>query len=104
MGYAMRQKSGKNETVILDKYVIMPNHVHMIVNISGEPDDRGRSSLRQVVRNIKSYVTKTVGFPLWQARFHDRIIRSEDEYKRIWTYIDENPSKWTEDKYYVVQP
>ena len=92
------------ENVKIDKYVIMPNHIHMIVNISGETDDRGRSSLQQTVRNIKSYVTKTAGFSLWQARFHDRIIRNEDEYNRIWTYIDENPSKWIEDKYYIIQP
>jgi len=37
---------------------------------------------------------------MWQKSYHDHIIRDEDEYRRIWQYIDENPAKWTEDKYY----
>ena len=41
--------------ITIDKYVIMPNHVHMIVVLSKTTDDRGRSSLQQVVRNIKSF-------------------------------------------------
>jgi len=73
----------------------------MIVILGKGTDDRGRSSLQQVVRNIKSFVTKTVGFPLWQPRFHDYIIRNEAEYQRIWRYIDENPSIWEEDLYHV---
>ena len=87
--------------VRIDKYVIMPNHIHIIVILGKLADDRGRSSLQQVVRNIKSFVTKTVGYPLWQPRFHDHIIRDEREYQRIWQYIDNNPSLWEEDVYYV---
>jgi hypothetical protein len=52
------------------------------------------------VRNIKSFVTKWAGFSIWQPRFHDHIIRNEDDYLRMWKYIDENPEKWNEDKYY----
>ena len=87
--------------VKIDKYIIMPNHLHMIVILSECEDDRGRSSLQQVVRNIKSYVTKYAGYPLWQSHFHDHIIRNHEEYLRIWQYINENPVKWTEDRYYV---
>ena len=84
----------------IDTYVVMPNHIHMIVSIVEGADDRGRSSLQQVVRNIKSFVTKTTGFPVWQPRFHDRIIRNEAEYHRIWQYIEDNPLLWAEDIYY----
>ena len=87
------------DKVTIDTYVIMPNHIHMIVVLG--TDDRGRSSLQQVVRNIKSYVTKWAGFSFWQPRFHDRIIRDEDEYHRIRKYIDENPTRWQEDEYYT---
>jgi len=87
------------DTVKIDKYVIMPNHTHMIVVLNA--DDRGRSSLQQVVRNIKSYVTKWAGFSLWQARFYDEIIHNEEDYQRIWQYIDNNPAKWAEDDYFV---
>jgi len=89
------------KNVRIDKYVIMPNHLHMIVILDQRADDRGRSSLQQVVRNIKSFVTKTCGFPLWQPRFHDHIIRDEAEYQRIWRYIDENPLRWSEDEYFI---
>ena len=79
----------------------------MIVILKGESGgqgqgagDRGRSPLQYVVRNIKSYVTKQAGFPIWQKSFHEHIIRNEAEYQAIWRYIDENPARWTEDKYY----
>ena len=59
------QRANKGN-VKIDQYVIMPNHIHMIVNLRQDPndrgrsnedaDDRGRSSLQQVVRNIKKFV------------------------------------------------
>ena len=94
------QMANRNN-VRIDKYVIMPNHIHMIVVLDHRADDRGRSSLQQVVRSIKSFVTKRYGSPLWQSRFHDHIIRNEAEYQRIWQYIDENPLRWTEDEYFI---
>jgi len=58
--------------VNIDKYVIMPNHAHLIVVLRCVDNDaseqatgnRGRSPLQQVVRNIKSYVTKQAGYPV----------------------------------------
>jgi len=38
---------------------------------------------------------------VWQRGYHNRIIRNENDYLRIWQYIDENPAKWPEDKYFV---
>jgi len=35
-----------------------------------------------------------------QARFYDEIIRTEEDYRRIWHYIDQNPMKWAEDEFY----
>ena len=97
-----------NSIAIIDKYVIMPNHIHMIIVIrptagdrGRETGDRGRSPLQHIVRNLKSYVTKTVGFSPWQRSFHDHIIRNDEDYLRIWQYIDENPARWFEDVYYV---
>jgi REP element-mobilizing transposase RayT len=88
--------------VSIQKYVIMPNHVHMIVTLSSHgTGDRGRSPLQMIVRNMKAYVTKQIGFSLWQRSYHDHIIRSEDEYLRIMQYIEENPAKWREDCYFI---
>lgn len=61
-------------------------------------------SLSTVVRSYKSAVTKQANERnlqhAWQAKFHDRIIRSVREYKRIEEYIILNPLRWDEDEYY----
>jgi REP element-mobilizing transposase RayT len=101
---SIMQISDYSDTYV-DKYVIMPNHVHMIlmVNTDGE---HGRlriapTNISVTVQQLKRRVTKQIGFSIWQKSFHDRIIRDEDDYSRIYQYIDENPAKWQEDRYYV---
>ena len=89
----------EHKLAVIDKYVIMPNHIHMINVIKPETGDRGRSPLQHIVRNLKSYITKNIGFSPWQKSFHDHIIRNEIEYQKIWQYIDENPITWSEDYY-----
>ncbi len=44
----------------------------------------------------------TPGKPVWQRGFYDYIIRNQEDYLRIWHYIDTNPLKWKEDEYYVL--
>ncbi len=87
--------------VRVDKYVIMPNHIHMILTIA---NDHGRAmrapTISIVVNQMKGYVTKQIGFTIWQKLFHDHIIRNEQEYREIWNYINQNPQKWQEDCYY----
>ena len=91
----------------INNYVIMPNHIHLIIVIcseTGGPEvlrsNRGRSPLQFMVRNIKSYVSKWAGFGVWQKSFHDHIIRNEEEYYRIDEYIENNPAGWVDDCYY----
>ena len=85
----------------VDKYVVMPNHIHMILLI----DDDGRAlrapTISTVINQMKGYVTKQIGCSIWQKLFHDRIIRNENDYLRIWQYMDENPVKWGDDEYFV---
>ena len=90
-----------NNLIYIDKYVIMPNHIHLIIVVQPEANNQGQSSLYHIVRNFKSYVTKKAGFSPWQKSFHDRIIRNEMEYQHIWQYIDENPARWTTDEYFM---
>jgi len=54
-----------------------------------------------IVTVIKKKTNKAFGFNMWQSSFHDRIIRDEDEYRRVWQYIDDNPAKWAEDEYFI---
>jgi len=89
--------------VFLDNYTIMPNHVHLLMSI--QDGMRGGASptkalIPQVVQSLKSMTTKQFGFSMWQRSYHDHIIRTKEEYQRIWKYIDKNPARWTEDCYY----
>jgi len=52
-----------------------------------------KSSVTRMVKKI----SKNFG---WQSRFHDYVIRSQDEYFRISNYIHSNPSNWKDDKFY----
>ena len=89
--------------ITVDKYVIMPNHIHLLLQIN--TDANGRSmiapTISTVVRLMKGAVSKQAGFSVWQKGFYDHVIRSEQDYLDIWNYIEGNPSKWTEDKLYI---
>ena len=87
--------------VKIDNYVIMPNHVHMIISLSAIQSTDGRPTISRIVNQFKGSISKQLGYSIWQKLFHDHIIRNEDEYQRIWCYIDENPARWAEDKYFV---
>ena len=102
---AIEQISVHYPEVKVDKYVIMPNHIHMILVIDGEERrtlcaPTSPVSIPRVVKAMKEAVTKTIGYSVWHRSYHDHIIRSEEDYLNIWTYIDTNPAKWTEDCYY----
>ena len=88
------------ETVRVDKYVVMPNHVHFILVIQN-----GRTAfaptVSRIIKQFKGKITKEVGFSIWQKSFYDHIIRDETDYLRIRDYIEYNPDKWTEDQYYI---
>jgi len=57
-------------------------------------------TISTVINQMKGCVTKQIGFSLWQKLFHDHIIRNEEEYRKIWEYIDTNPLKWEDDCYF----
>jgi REP element-mobilizing transposase RayT len=92
--------------VKVDKYVVMPNHIHMILVIEQDGERRtmcaptSTASVPRIVKAMKEAVTKELGCSVWQRSYHDHIIRSEEEYLEIWAYIDTNPAKWAEDCYY----
>ena len=87
----------------LDKFVIMPNHIHLILMIGSDGCGRPQvaPTISRVMKQFKGAVTKRAGLPLWQKSFHDHVIRNESDYLRIWQYMDTNPLKWEEDRYHV---
>ena len=105
--------------VALDTFIIMPNHLHGIIQIHQRRDVAMQrpynnyfsrispkpKSLSAIIRSFKSIVTKTirqkspVASFAWQPRFHDHIIRNETSLKAIRQYIVNNPLKWDWDEY-----
>ena len=102
--------------VILDEYVVMPNHLHGIVVITGDKGEDGRPNaidggrsarrgpLGRLIGAFKMVAAKqinlardTVGHPLWQRNYYERIVRGEAELARIRAYIRSNPSDWEMD-------
>lgn len=90
-------------SVMVDNYVIMPNHIHLLLRIITKIDGRPMAAptISTVVQQMKGYITKRIGYPIWQKLFHDHVIRSEADYQKIWNYIDSNPMKWGEDCFYT---
>jgi len=90
--------------VSLSKYVIMPNHVHLLLVFSNMPNagrDSSRPMLQTIIRSFKTLTTRQIGCPIWQDGFYEHVTRNEEDYMRIWQYIENNPAKWAEDKYYT---
>ena len=103
--------------VILHAFVVMPNHIHGIIEI-----DRSRivssapikiKSLSELIGAYKTTVSKQIHLlertdrsrPVrtsfqWQRSFHEHIIRDEKTFKTISEYIITNPARWEQDKFY----
>ena len=103
----------------IEKYVIMPNHIHMIIRLengsmwASTPTERDGESLvgadahirpknkiASIVRSIKALTTKEIGQSIFQRSYYDHVVRNDRDYQEIWKYIDENPQKWLLDKLY----
>ena len=93
------------------KYVIMPNHVHLLVCIDQAEDITRQGTSRtpsptneiipRYVSAFKRMCNREIGQNIWQRSFHDRIIRNEPEYQMVWQYIDTNPLRWEQDCFYT---
>lgn len=82
----------------VDKFVVMPNHIHAIIILRESPQEQGHA-LPVILGQYKAAVSKKLHHPLpgrkiWQKSYYDRIIRNEQSYQNAWKYIDENPIRW----------
>ncbi len=98
--------------VKIDNYVIMPDHVHLLVTIGcdalGNDEDllldellkkSIHPKLENVVGSLKSGISRKIHilYPtmnVWHKSFYDHIITNSNEYDEIWDYIDANPIRW----------
>jgi hypothetical protein len=66
--------------------------------------NQGKNTVSSIIGGYKSVVTKTAhqaGLIFdWQSRFHDHIIRNDEEYQRINDYIEANPLRWRDDRFF----
>ncbi|MBQ2704797.1 MAG: transposase [Clostridia bacterium] len=98
----------KYPCVKIDKYVIMPNHMHLILRIDNDGRGNPSPTVSNVVGWLKYSITKqinrnhdTAGNIIFQRSFHDHVIRDYDDYLKIWEYISTNPAKWQDDCFYT---
>jgi putative transposase len=115
--YCNMQNECKN--IVLHEHVIMPNHFHGIIEISGvvmesragmESAPTGlpgfvqsfkRHTTIEYIRGVKENRFQPFNKRVWQRGYHDHIIRNEQELETIREYIINNPTKWKTDKYYT---
>lgn len=98
----------------IDAYVIMPNHIHLLIGIDNpdimraihESPLRHRSIISKAIGYLKMNASRdlhTAGVlgKIWQRSFHDHIIRTEKDYNKIYEYICCNPQLWQDDCFYA---
>lgn len=101
------ESSNQIPDVRVDKYVIMANHIHIILLIDSEASGTSRSPsppnavVPHFISTFKRFCHRDVGEKIFQRSYHDHVIRGEKDYLKIWQYIDSNPARWKEDCFYV---
>ena len=89
-------------TVQVEQFVIMPNHIHLLLRLE-KPESRAMHgpTVAVVIQQMKGYASKLAGRSLWQLRYYDHVVRDGQDYDRIVEYVQNNPAKWTEDPYFM---
>ncbi len=85
------------ENIFVENYIIMPNHIHMLIFVDEYKDGTMRASsptkLGTIVRSLKTMVTRETGISIWQRSYYDEIIRDEKHFQYVWNYIEYNALK-----------
>ena len=88
--------------ISVDQYVVMPDHVHLILSFQHVgPDGRqiaAPTPLPNVIQQMKRIASKQAGGPLWQRGFYDHILRNDADLAETRQYIRNNPLKRVQDK------
>ena len=89
--------------ITVDHAVVMPNHIHLLLQINTDTDGRPMAAptISTVIDRMKGVISKNAGVSVWQKGFYDHVIRNDNDSRDIWNYIEGNPGKWAEDKLYI---
>lgn len=99
----IRETQNKFDTITIDKYVIMPDHLHLIVTIKERhagrslPDVMGffkTMTTNAYIQCVKQGMLPPFEKKLWQKSYYDHVIRNQQDYNETWEYIENNPTKW----------
>ncbi|MBR2070458.1 MAG: hypothetical protein IJ981_03425 [Clostridia bacterium] len=102
----INQLNGFYEHISVESYVIMPNHIHLLLFIKENGQSRtpvptrANSVFSKFVSTFKRYCNKEYGENIWQARSNDHIIRNRQDYEEHLQYIYQNPLRWHCDELY----
>lgn len=114
--YLLSSNNIKNVSV--KQYVIMPNHIHMLIELNGTPDKANESdfvcgtsrapsptnaTIPHFVSTLKRFCNAEIGENIFQRSFHDHVVRNRQDYEKIAEYIHNNPSRWKDDCFYNEQ-
>ena len=99
-----------NHEVFVDAFVVMPNHVHLILKIEDCTTNTDHH-LGKIIGKLKSLaareyrllkekgLVRDIGSKLWQANYWDKIVTSHEQLEAIRAYIVNNPKKWSIDRF-----
>ena len=97
----------KYPDVSVDKYVIMPDHLHMMIRID-PAGAQGRVTAYDLGKVIGWYKYQTAkqgnilrnmpGEKIWQRSYYEHVVRNFADYQDVWQYIENNPRKWALDR------
>lgn len=97
--------SEKFSDVKINNYVVMPDHIHLLITIVSKDDGTGNPSptIGNIMGWFKYQTTKNInlrnnksGERFWQRSYYDHVIRNEEDFAETYTYIDLNPRRWVE--------
>ena len=93
--------TNKIPEITVDKYVIMPNHIHLLLTVENEKGTSWAPSptnnvISHSISTLKRFVNKAVGENVFQRSYYDHVIRNQTDYNEAWEYIENNPIKWCE--------
>ena len=91
----IKRINANNNNVNIVPYVIMPDHIHFIIqiNVQGSPKS-ATPTVPKIINSFKSIVSKEIGYSIWQRGYYEHIIRNEKEYYRICEYIKNIPIRY----------
>ena len=102
----IKELPNKYKNIVCNEYVIMPNHIHILIEITDQKGEHIGSPLHEIIKWLKTMTTNEYikmvkeknALPfekrVWQRNYYENIIRNEEQYLKVSEYIQNNHLKW----------